>query len=386
MRRYLLSAVAAGLVLVSAVVAANQDRAFWAVFLDTSVNRNAGMPDMSAMLRNMPPEALRNLPPEARAMMAGGAQRRFSTRVWSPGIAPREAKAEVFPPAGAKLGEKLTLALWRPGDTDEEAAGPGDPGAVQEPQGKFTIKIYWGSSRTVKPGQPKVVEIDWATLPEVDRARMRQAMEARDSLGHRADWTDASWPTAREDRAVEDDARMEGTIRLETNYTGSTSVEVPANVNFLAGIEFSQPDLAELPDLSEALEFKWDAIANCLGYQAQITGMIGRDTLILWYAGEAEPREQATDDFMQMADVRRLVEEQQFLPGDATAMTAPAGIFVDCDFVNLTMTGYGTGAANDEGQPRARVQSRTRFMGMLGGKMAQQMMPGAGGGRRRPRG
>lgn len=377
MRRFLLPAALAGLIIGGAVIAADQERAFWGVFLDTSTMRSAGMPDMSEMLRNMPPEVLRNLPPEARAMMGGGAQRQITMRLWSPGIAPPEAKAEAFPPAGAKLGDKLPLKLWRPGE-EEPGRSEGEPGeAVPVPAGKMTIKIYWGSSRTVKPGQPKVVEHEWAAMSPEEQARLKEMMSESSGLAYRPDWTTGYWPdVAGDSPTVADDARMAGTMRLETNYTGSTAVEIPDNVNFLDGIVFGSPNLSRELDLTKYIEFKWKEIANCLGFEAQIIGMEGQNTVIVWHAGEAEPRESGNADFMQMAEVRRLVDEQQFIAGNSTAMTVPAGIFADCDMANMMMTGYGTGAANDEGQPRARVQSRTRYNGMLGGKM----MAGMGGG------
>lgn len=362
-----------------AVLAAQQgDKAYWGVFVETQMSRNVGMPDMSEMMRNMPAEVLAQMPAEVRAMMAGGATKRIYTRLWSPGIAPRDARATVYPPAGAKLGEKLDLDLYRP----RPATGRTDPDdedeTFQPPKGKFTIKEYWGSSPTVKPGQPRVTEVEWGTISPEQQAEIRSAMEDAESLEYRPDWTTGYWPGDDDQVVVEDGAKLEGTFRLETTYTGGTTVEVPATVNFLEGIEFSSPKLSEAPDLTEAMAFEWKRIAGVLGFEAQITGMVGQDTVIIWYSSEVEPEARGNDSFMQMAEVRALVEQRRFMPGDATEVTVPAGIFVDADMVMMNMTGYGTGAANDEGDPRARVQTKTTFNGMLGGKMMADATGGAG--------
>lgn len=371
------------LLLASSLAFAANDKAFWGIFVETVVNKSVGMPDMSAMLQNLPPEALANLPPEVRAMMGGGAARRVSMRFWTPGTAPEGATATVFAPDGFGQGERLPMQLIRPGEIvgDRDDPEPGEE-VTELPQGKMRIEIYWGSSATVKPGQPKVIEVDLSTMTPEQRTEWREQMENATSGGYRADWTQAIWPRP-QDQPNFAESDLTGNFRLESTYGGGVDIDVPATVGYLDPIQFSSPKFSETIDLTKAVEFAWPAIANVLGYHGQITGFHGT-TFVIWHAGEAEPNfTEAVDfDFMQMADVRRLVAERLFMPGEADEVTVPEGIFAECDMVGMVMTGYGTGTARDDTDPLPRVQTKTVFTGSLGGKMMAGMMPGGGG---RPR-
>lgn len=358
-----------------AAAQAVENQAFWGIFAETTVSRNAGMPDMSAQLKGMDPAMLQHLPANVRAMMAGGPQRRLTMRLWSPGIAPEDATATVVPPAGLKQGERLELALYRPKPSEGTAGAEGAAGGEVMPA-RFTIKRYWGSSATVKEGQPEVVTIE--TIPAEDRARIREEMRRAQSgeggsYFYKPNWTTGYWPTSKQPGQIDPAAALTGTFTLATSYTGGIALDVPRTVDFLAGIELESPDLSHFPDLARALAFRWKPIANLLGSHARIIGMVGKDTLILWSSSEVREEFSADHDFMQMAEVREQVGQRKMMAGDRTEVTVPAGIFKDCDYVSMQMVGYGTGTARDEGQPLPRLQTKTSLSAMLGGKKAARM-------------
>src|SRR6266567_2391809 len=68
------------------------------------------------------------------------------------------AEAAQVIPAGMRMGESLPLLPPKPqsaGTTDRE---PGDvPQDVERPKGR--ILIYWGCGETVRPGQPRVIDL-----------------------------------------------------------------------------------------------------------------------------------------------------------------------------------------------------------------------------------
>lgn len=345
-----------------------QDQAFFAILVETKVGRMAGMPAID--LGDLPPGF--KLPPQAM-MFSGQPTRIVNMRLWSPGIAPADAKAWVTPPAGLKQGNRLDLALYRPDGKSTGGTTQGfDPDA--NPEG-FTIKIYWGSSETVKEGQPKV--ITWADITpeqrETIKNQMREANAAQKSYYYKDGWTTGYWPTSAQSGVIDKSASLVGKYLLNTTYTGNVEIEAPSNVEFMEPIEMSSPNLERKIDFKKAMNFKWKAIPNALGLHASIFGMEGKNTLILWSSSEIFS-ELATQEsgFLQMAEVREFVAKKVFMEGDRTQVDVPAGIFANTDFAMMQMAGFGPGAAIDEAQPRPRIQTRTSLMLMLGGKK----MPG----------
>ncbi len=328
----------------------------------------AGMPVFD--MGELPPGF--TLPPEAM-MFAGQAARTLNIRLWSPTIAPAGATAWVVPPAGLKQGQRLDLELYRPeADAKPEKIRDFDPDANPE---AFTIKIYWGSSDTVKSGQPKV--ITWSGLDpeyrEAMRNQMREASAASSSYFYKSGWTTGYWPTKKQPGAIDKSASLVGKYSLNTSYTGNVEIEAPSNVDFLAPIEITAPNLENKIDLKKSIAFKWKEIPHALGLHSAAIGMEGKNTLIIWVSSEVYADMVMGDmGFLQMAEVRDFVSRDVFMAGNRTNATIPAGIFANVDFAMMQMTGYGPGAALDQAQPLPRIQTKTSLMLMLGGKK----MPG----------
>ena len=367
------------LLLVAVLLAATatfaaDDHAFLGIFAETSSTKMVGMPAMPALPPGMD---MSKIPGMANMMAMFMPQRKLTVRLWSPGLAPAEASASVAPPAGLKQGDRLDLELYRPkpGQTEAEAGGTG--GAQAQAAGQFTIKRYWGSSETVRPGQPQVTTLDWSNLTPEQKATMHKMQErakAQSSYFYKPDWTTGYWPTTKQPGTIAKDAALPGSYALTTTYTGNVTLPVPDTVDFLAPIEMETPDLAQAPPLAEALKFHWKPLPGALGLSAQIMGMIGRNTLILWSSSEVPQTEfDAADEYLQMADVAQRVQATQFMAGDRQDVAVPAGIFADCDMVNFSMVGYGPGAARDDSQPLARMQTKTALRIMLGGKKMPAM-------------
>jgi len=360
---------------------AADDQAYLGIFAETSLTAMPGMasmPGMADMLKNLPEGV--ELPPQVAAMLKGGeAQRKLDIRLWSPGIAPKDATAWVVPPAGLKAGNKLNLALYRPTAQQGEVAMP--PGMPKFEE--MTIKIYWGSSPTVRPGQPRIIRV--ADMPADKKAEMQAKQQAAMAQGgsyyYKPDWTTAHWPNEDDEGTIANDATLTGDYALTTSYTGNVTLPVPANVNFLAPFTLSSPDPKEVPDLTKALPLKWAAIPNALGLHARISGMEGRSTIVIWTSSENLPEgmESIDTDYPQMAEVRQWVADKIMMEGTATECVVPEGIFAKCAMAMLSMVGFGPGAALDQGQPIPRLQTKTTFnMNMSDMAKAAGMMMGPG--------
>lgn len=337
------------------------DQAYLAIQAETKVGRMAGMelPDFG----QLPPGI--KLPPEA-LMFSGKPTRVLNVRLWSPSIAPKDAKATLAPPPGLKQGDKLDLDLYRPEGADTGKVQGVDP----DSNPNFTIKIYWGSSQTVKEGQPKV--ITWSTLSPEYKAAMKNQARAANAAGsyfYKEGWTTGYWPTKKQPGSIDLAASLVGKYSLTTTYTGNVDIEAPSNVNFLDAYALSSPNLDKEVDLSKFIPLKWAAIPNVLGQNATIFGMEGKNTMIIWSSSETYTEALMGDTgFMQMADVRENVTKNIFMAPDRTSADVPVGIFKNADMAFLNLTGYGPGSALEKAQPLPRIQTKTNLMVMLGGK------------------
>jgi hypothetical protein len=361
------------------------DQAYLGIFAETKVMKMPGMGDMPD-LSQIPKEFLDKMP--NIDLMMGKPQMTLNVRLWSPGLAPPDATAWLAPPSGLKQGPRLDLDLYRPQPVTPGEEGQPGPGGEPGMPPEFTIKIYWGSSETVKPGQPKIITFG-GTTPE-NRAEMQKQARAMQAMGqmlssmgpgggrrgaaggdysYKPDWTTGYWPTDKQPGKIAQDASLVGTFAL-TSFCGSVSLDVPSNVTFLAPIDLVSPDLAEMPALDGSLHLEWKTIPNLLGIHGMLMGMEGKSTMILWLSSEVLTDETTglDWDYLQMAQVRDLVEKTVLMKGDNTKATVPAGIFKNCDMVMMQMIGYGPGVALNEGQPLPRLQTKTSFSSMLGGK------------------
>ncbi|HEY0866232.1 MAG TPA: hypothetical protein VGE01_02575 [Fimbriimonas sp.] len=340
-----------------------QDQAYLAILAETKLMKMVGMPEMPEL-----PEGI--MLPDVPGMpaMPGKASRSLTVRLWSPSIAPAGATATLIPPKGLLLGDKLDLELYRPKPT--ETGSEGGQGFDPDKMSEFTIKMYWGSSETVREGQPKV--FSWKTLTPEQKAEMqKRAREAQNSSSYfyKPNWTTGYWPTSKQPGKIANNASLVGTYTLNTSYTGSVSVDAPANVEFLPAIEMSSPNLSKKIAFDKFIPFEWAPVTGALGQYASIMGMEGQNTLILWSSSENFKEHLMGDQgFLQMAEVRQHVADNVFMPPTTTKVTVPAGIFKNADMAMLNMVAYGSGSALEKGQPLPRIQTKSTLNIMLGGK------------------
>lgn len=365
-----LGLVGLAFVIAGAVYAAD-DQSFLAILAETKVTRMAGMPKMK--MPKMPFGM--KMPAAAKGMMSGDPVRTLNVRLWSPTLAPDGATAFLTPPAGLGQGDRLDLELYRPQPTQTTSSDV--EGFSPDSNPEFTIKMYWGSSETVKEGQPRIIHWGGMTADQKEamKAQARAAQRgAASSYFYKPGWTTGYWPTDKQKGEIDEKSSLVGDYSLTSSYTGNVSLTAPDNVNFLAPIEMSSPNLEERIDFEKFIPFQWAAIPNVLGQYATIMGMEGKNTIVIWTSAEV-PKETAMGDmgFLQMSEVNDLVKETVFMGPDRNSVTVPAGIFKDVDFAMFTMAGYGPGTALAKGQPLPRIQTKTTLNIMLGGKKMGKM-------------
>lgn len=360
------------LAVASAPLLAETRKADLAILAETRADIMPGM----EVPEGFDPEMLKGFPGMADIPgLSGlfGPKRSLEILLSSPGKAPSDAYARVTAPASFKKGPVLNLEIEKPGKPVPWESGTDEAeNRMPDKQKEFVIKRYWGSSQTVRQGQPEVIK--WSTLNQQMQGQIQAAVAKAKLFGELAepDNTRAYWPNKPDDYNIAKDASLAGEWKLDTNYCGTASLIAPTDVTFLAPFEFSGALKSGDIDLNSAITINWKAIPGLLASEAGAMGMEGENTLILWSSSEKK-----TDNwmgggmggFITAAEAQAGVKDGTLIAPDKTTVFIPAGIFKNCDMATLTMTGYGKGAASTGDKVNARIQTKTVATVMLGGNM-----------------
>ena len=311
---------------------------------------------------------LNSLPPAARAQIEGllGPKKLLEVRLWSPGAAPANAKANLDIPAALQLGETLPLDISRPEQRKPEATQAPKEFRLAD---DFEIRLYWGCSESVAAGQPKVMNLSTLTGPE--REAWKRAANQGAGYVEKPDWTQAVWPNAKQAQGGRPGApnfggppkagSLKGGYTLKTSYLGQAPFTV-TQADFLDAVVFTSP--GKDINLKRAIPLAWKPIPTALGLHLFAVAMKDSKTLIMWSAGPNSGGTAAAPSFPSMAEVKEMVEKGVFLRPEVGTCSIPAGIFDGTQAAMLQMIAYGPGQAFESpNAPNIRVQ--TRSMGML---------------------
>jgi hypothetical protein len=229
-------------------------------------------------------------------------------------------------PAGMKMGKELPLI--RP----ERA----EPGTANVPPGQenWTLKIYWGSSKTVLKGQPLVI-----SPQEMKSGRGKFAELAE---GGRGVWKNAppsgwgwgKWPNRQSSVPVPSGASLRG----EHFVTG----------NYLPDMKFSMTQHDFLPplsatiggDLNASIPVSWGPVKGAVGYfvYAMAANQAKKETVI-WTSSSKPTMGMQTHE--HSSRVRELTGSGIVMKPDKNACDVPAGIFAGYEGVVVMVHAWG---------------------------------------------
>ena len=218
-------------------------------------------------------------------------------------------------PEGTRLAP--TLRLQTP---ERPQAAPVDgeedvPFDYEPPKGRFLL--YWGCSETVRPGQPKVLDLETATLAEF--GRFMESRRATQRGAHAAAGRPV-WPSRTDKRALPAGASLAG----QHAFTGSG---VPESFRF--NIAPAQDIMAEIrlrqTDQGGSILLEWDAIPHA---RALFLGSMGaRDgdtpTMVIWTSSELPDSGFGLFDYQTNAAVDRWLKDKVLLPPTTTRCAVP---------------------------------------------------------------
>ena len=292
-------------------------------------------------------------------------------------LKPGAEAAQAIPP-GMRMGESLPLLPPKPQAASRERE-PGDvPQDIERPKGR--ILIYWGCGETVRPGQPRVIDLSRAGAADFGAAFAgRHAPDRGAKVGSQH----VLYPNERNTITIPRDASLVG----EHQVRGEG---VPASMRFT----LSEPQNLMPPiqlksggNLQESVPLSWDAVPHARAYYLHAMSSSGTD-MVMWSSAETPDTGMGLFDYLPNGTIEKWTRDRVLLGSDVTRCAVPKGIFAPAAGARgeatpmLRMIAYG-GESNFVHPPRpkdpkatwepewaVRVRVKAHTMAMLGQEAA----------------
>lgn len=244
---------------------------------------------------------------------------------------PTLAEATQSVPAGSKLAPELKLISPK---TQKTAPPTSDEEVVREeyepPKGK--IYLYWGCGDSVRPGQPKVLDMSKASPADYQKffvGRRATQRGAHLAVGR------PSWPNEKDARLLPEGASLIG----EHAFKGEG---VPEGFKFsLAQAQDIMPPLQLTQGNKDgATQLEWQRLPTARAYFISAMGARGENEMVFWSSSEVPENGTGLVDYQTNAAVDRWLKERALLSPDTRNCTVPKGIFGDGAMVR--MIAYGS--------------------------------------------
>jgi len=236
---------------------------------------------------------------------------------------PSLAEALQGVPDATKLAPTLQLQTPdkpkpTPREEDERETAPMD---YEPPKGKFLL--YWGCSETVRPGQPKVLNLETATLAEFGKF-----MESRRATqrGTHAAAGRPIWPSKSDKRALPAGASLVG----QHSFTGQG---VPESFKFsVAAAQDLMPEIKlTQTDKGGHVLLEWNVLPTARAYFLGSMGAREGDgggagdepTMVIWTSSELPDSGFGLFDYQTNAAVDKWLKEKVLLPPATTKCAVP---------------------------------------------------------------
>ncbi|MGE5160113.1 MAG: hypothetical protein ACM3O5_01280 [Betaproteobacteria bacterium] len=250
---------------------------------------------------------------------------------------PSLAEALQAVPAGTQLAPTLKLVApkaARPAPLDDDVT----PTEIERPKGR--MHLYWGCGDTVRPGQPRV--LDMATAKPEEFGKFFVSRRATQRGAHSAAGRPL-WPSEPDARMIPPSASLVG----EHGFTGQG---VPEGFKF--GIPAAQDLMPEIAlkqtDAGGSTQLEWAVLPTARAYFIAAMGAKGGmgggadPEMVFWTSSEVPELGSGLVDYQTNPAVDRWLQEKVLLAPSVTRCTVPKGIFSEGSGAMLRMIAYGT--------------------------------------------
>jgi hypothetical protein len=185
----------------------------------------------------------------------------------------------------------------------------------EPPKGKLVM--YWGCSETVRPGQPKVVNLETATIAEL--GKFFESRHATQRGTHAAAGRPI-WPSKDDKRTFPAGASIVG----QHAYSGDG---VPESFRFsIAAAQDIMPELKIRQSAQPAfVQLEWNAIPTARAYFLGSMGALpgGENGMVIWTSSELPDSGFGLFDYQTNTAVDKWLKEKVLLPPTTTKCAVP---------------------------------------------------------------
>jgi hypothetical protein len=187
--------------------------------------------------------------------------------------------------------------------------------ATEPPKGKLVM--YWGCSETVRPGQPKVVNLETATIAELGKF-----FESRHATQRGAHATAGRpvWPNKDDHRTFPAGASIVGQhAYIGDGVPESFKFAIPAAQDIMPEISIRQ---AEQPGY---IQLEWNAIPNARAYFLGSMGALPDEEagMVIWTSSELPDSGFGLFDYQTNSAVDKWLSDKVLLPPTTTKCSVP---------------------------------------------------------------
>jgi hypothetical protein len=188
---------------------------------------------------------------------------------------------------------------------------------VERPKGR--LLLYWGCGATVRPGQPKV--LDMATASAADIAKFFVSRRATQRGAHSASGRPL-WPSPADPRMVPEKASLVGEHTFSGNgVPDGFRFQIPAAQDLMPALQLQQADKGGATDLS------WASLPTARAYFIAGMGAAKQDEMVIWTSSEVPEVGFGLIDYQTNGAVDRWLKEKVLLAPSTTQCTVPKGVF-----------------------------------------------------------
>lgn len=267
----------------------------------------------------------------------------------------------------------------------EKPLPPGDtepPVEYEKPKPNAKISVYWGCGDTIRPGQPRTLDMSKSSMEDYTKFF---TMRSSNSRGARLRYGEPSWPNKQDDRRVPESAQLAGDHQISgAGMPDNFKFVLDDRQDFLAPIALTQQKQGP----GGAVQLEWQMVTYARGYFISVMGGQGGGRrgggsdsaeMVIWTSSELPEMGYALMDYATNGSIEQWVKDKVVLPPTTTKCTVPKGIFGEDGAGMLRMVAYGGESflaypkrPTDPKVPyepdwQVKVRSKSSLFSMLGG-------------------
>jgi len=246
--------------------------------------------------------------------------------LWN-GLKPGVEAAQMIP-QGMKLGDKLPLL---PILAEKVVAVTSDPrpekeyeGTYEKPKGR--LLFYWGCSATVRPGQPRIIDLSKLSADSAQAFGNAFGGKYAPDRGAKVREGYDVYPNERDQRSLPRGASLVGEHRI-------TGDGVPESFRFNLGAAHDVMPAIELQSkgtLKDTVALSWAPVTNARAYFLNAMGAQG-DDMVFWSSSDLPDTGMGLFDYLSNATIDKWTKEKVLLASSVTQCDVPKGIYGDVE-------------------------------------------------------